>query len=72
MAKTHKVMDIQCGKKQYFCIEDRSKVNWYYLYEKWYDNGWHRKRIAEYADMSSVLMHLLQINYLKLSWDIAG
>ena len=32
MAKTRKVMDIQYGDKQYICIENRDKANWYYLY----------------------------------------
>ena len=32
MPKTRKVMDIQYGDKYYFCIEDRTNVNWYYLY----------------------------------------
>lgn len=70
--KTRKVMDIQYGDKQYICIEDRTKVNWYNLYEKWYDRGWHRKKIAEYADMSSILFHLLQTKFLKAAWDLTA
>lgn len=71
MAKTRKVMDIEFHKKYYVCIEDSSAAfNPYKLYEKWYDRGWHRKKITEYTDMDSVLFHLLQIEHKKVQWDV--
>lgn len=69
--KTQKVMDILLHGKFYVCILDmEAKRNPYKLYEKWYDMGWHRKKLAEYGDMDSVLMHILQIRHPVLSWDV--
>jgi hypothetical protein len=64
MSNTRKVMDLYFGDKHYVCIEDRTKMNWYHLYEKWYEKGWHRKLVAKYADMGSILFHILQAHQL--------
>ena len=59
MAKTRKVLDICESGNHFVCIYDSSKVsNPYILYTKWYDKGWHRKKVIEYADFPSVLYHL--------------
>jgi len=60
---TRKIMDIELWGKKYFCIHEPGAVNPYKLYEKWYDRGWHRKKIAEYGNMDSIMFHLMQIKY---------
>ena len=32
---------------------DEADRNHYKLYQKWYNNGWHRKLIVKYADLFS-------------------
>lgn len=69
--KTHKVMDLMFYGKHYICIKDSTTTrNPYKLYEKYYDNGWHRKKITEYSDIDSVLFHLLQTEYKTVRWDV--
>lgn len=61
MAKTWQTMDILVSGMRFICIFDTTKPhNPYRLYRKYYDKGWHRKKIAEYADAESVLWHILQ------------
>lgn len=64
MSKSWQVMTT-CEKGRHFvCIYDSSaKRNPYKLYEKWYDLGWHRKKVVEYEDFQSILWHLLQTLY---------
>ena len=69
--KTKKVMDLGWYGKNYICIYDfTAKRNPYKLYEEYYNLGNHRKKIAEYMDLDSVLFHILQTKYPKLSWDL--
>ena len=64
MAKTYQVMNISDHGKHFACIYDSSaRCNPYKLYRKWYDQGWHRKKVVEYDDFESVLWHLLQEEY---------
>ena len=57
--KTRKVLDINVEGKHFICIFfENVKVNPYHLYEKWYDNGWHKKQIEAYGNFVSVLDHL--------------
>ena len=73
MAKTHKVMDLQMDGNTYICVKDSTaKHNPYKLYRKWWDGGWHKKKIVEYCDMDSILFHLLQMKYPKASWDLTA
>lgn len=62
--KTHKIMEINTGGKHFFCIYDENKEsNRYILYEKWYDNGWHRKKIGEYINFLLVIEYLRKYSY---------
>lgn len=66
MAKrTMKVLDLFLDDgRQIICIRDyMAKCNEYKVYYRWYDCGWHKRKLAEYADMRSVLAHLLQESY---------
>jgi hypothetical protein len=66
-------MEMQFNGKWYVCIEDSTaKYNQYKLYHRWYDMGWHRKKIAEYANFDSVLFYLLQSKYPVASWDLTA
>ena len=70
MAKT-KIMDMRFNNKDYFCILDSTAhTNPYKLYEKWYDSGWHRKKVVEFGNFDSILFHLLQTKYPVASWDV--
>lgn len=71
--KTRKVMELQFNGDWYICVLDMTgQRNPYNLYRKWYDMGWHRKKIVEYGDMDSVLFHLLQMKYPKVAWDLTA
>ena len=60
---TRKVMELDFNGKTYICIADGEKINGFNLYEKWYDRGWHRKKLAAFPDMDSVLFHVLRSKY---------
>ena len=71
MATTLKVMSLlNYNGKRYECIYNYGKTNPFKLYVKWYENGWHRKKVAEYANIDSILFYLLQQKYPVASWDI--
>lgn len=71
--KTRKVMELQYNGAWYICILDMTtQHNPYKLYRKWWDGGWHRRKIVEYGDMDSVLFHLLQMKYPKVAWDLTA
>lgn len=57
--KTRKVMELNVDHKNFFCIYDKDKEsNRYILYEKWYDNGWHRKKMEEFPNFFLVIEYL--------------
>ena len=59
---TRKVMTINEKCLHLECIKDDSdKVNPYRLYLVWWDQGNHRRLIAKYADMNSILYAVLQV-----------
>ena len=61
MSKRTKIMSILYRGKHYECIFDTTKkYNMFILYEKWYCQGWHRKKLGEYADDVSVLLTIYQ------------
>ena len=64
--KTRKVMELNVDHKCFVCIYDEEKANHYILYEKWYDNGWHRIKIREDKCFVGVLDFLHQY-----AWDNA-
>lgn len=38
------------------CVKDTGrKVNPYLVYRKWYDMGWHKKKLTAYADYRSAV-----------------
>ena len=50
------VMKLECNGFRLVCILNYAdKFNPFRLYKVWYESGWHRKQIAKYADMKSVL-----------------
>lgn len=55
-AKIVKCMDMCVEGKRFVCKHHiGAKRNPYKLYEKWYDGGWHQKKIIEYQNFISVL-----------------
>lgn len=64
MAKTMQVLNICDRGKQFVCVKHLdTNRNPYKLYRKWYDMGWHQRKVVEYQDFESVLWHLLQNEY---------
>lgn len=62
--KTRKVMEISVEGKHFVCVYDETKEsNRYILYEKWWDSGWHRRKIVEYDNFVSVLEYLRRYAY---------
>lgn len=70
MAKTRQIMTLapDYDGNHYVVIHDSSaKTNQYKLYRKWYNRGWHRKKVAEYGDFDSIMFHLIQLKYQVLN-----
>ena len=62
LSKTRKVMDIQTNGVWIKVIRKESeKYNKYCVYSCWYDMGEHRRLVAKYANMQSVLLTLAQL-----------
>lgn len=59
-SKTRKVLEVSDGSYQFVCIKTDEEINPYRLYRTWWDMGKHRKLIAKYADIGSVLYHIAQ------------
>lgn len=71
MAKTRQIMTLDFHGETYICVKHDSGNNPYKLYKKWFDQGWHRKKVVEYADVDSVLFHLLQSRYPVVKWNLS-
>ena len=57
--KTRKVLEISDYEWQFECIKKEGDINPYRLYKLWWENGGrHRKQIAKYADLYSVISYL--------------
>lgn len=55
-------MEVSVSGKTYVCIEHLDgRVNPFWLYREWWDQGKHRKLIVKYGDAVSVLYHLTDI-----------
>lgn len=53
--KTEKILEVVIKDTRWLVIkENKYPANPYRMYEKWWDGGWHRKRVTEYADLKSV------------------
>ena len=62
--KTRKVVEMNdFGFRIVVIMDTTAKRNPYKIYQKWYDHGWHRKKLNEYADFQSVLWYILQTVY---------
>lgn len=72
MPKTHKVMDIIFHGTNYICIYFENRTNPYVLYKKWYDKGWHKKKLTEFCTMDDVLFLLLQSYHKAVVWDVSN
>lgn len=76
--KTHKVMDLLMDGNNYICIRDfTAKYNPFKLYKVWYEPGEYgmrkrKQKIAEYAEMDSILFHIMQMKFPKVSWDLTA
>ena len=60
MAKTRKVLDLCANGKHFIAIESEGK---YTLYRKWYENGWHRKKLKESTGIEFLLYYILKYEY---------
>lgn len=59
MSKTTKCLDITVEGRRFVCTFTPSrKYNVYQLYEKWWDQGWHQRKLEEYANFASILCWL--------------
>lgn len=69
MSKTSKVMEVLIGQTRWMVIKDNSQTaNPYKVYHKWWDGGWHRKKITEYADLTSVFYTLMRASDTVDGW----
>lgn len=63
------VMTLTDNGRHFLCIyDDAAKKHPYGLYEKWYDGGWHRKKIAKSDDLASILAYMLENRLVKVQW----
>ena len=53
--KSRKVMEINVEWQNFICIMYPGKRNPYKVFRKWYDGGWHRQKVEEYANFISVV-----------------
>lgn len=61
MATRTQCLSVCENGKHFVCIRcNDGSVNPYKLYHKWYDRGWHKKKVVEYGDFESVLYYLIQ------------
>lgn len=59
--KTRKVMEINDNGIKYVVIRHfETFLNPYKVYRVYWNDGWHRINVAEYADMNSCLCYLLK------------
>ena len=64
-SKTRKVLDINVDGVNLYCtFRENENENPYHLYKRWYeykgdrDYGWHRKQIARYQNLYSVICYI--------------
>ncbi len=55
---SRQILKVNGAGLHYIVIENKEKINPYTLYRVWWDAGQHRKKIVEYADMTSIFYHL--------------
>lgn len=69
MAKTTQCMKINVQGISYVCTFCPGRRNAYQLYRIWWDQGTHKKKVAEYANYESVLYFLLEQNHREFKLD---
>ena len=69
--KTQKILDINERGRRLVCVKHADGRNPYYLYEMWWDMGWHRKQIERYSDFDSILFRVLrEFGYARLNVEL--
>lgn len=56
--KTRKIIEIHERGINILVKRIDRKYNPYVIYNKWYDYGWHQKKLTEFADLPSVMCFL--------------
>ena len=67
--KTTQVMKLNMGGEAFVCTFTPGRSNPYRLYRTWYDNGNHRKMVAQYANFESVLFRLAYLGLPEFKRD---
>ena len=63
-----KIADISFAGAAYQVVHDTGcKRNPYKVYRKWYDNGWHRKKLTEWGDFPDAMQFLNDLCWSALS-----
>lgn len=69
MKQTEKIMEVMIDQTRWLVIKDnRETSNPYKVYHKWWDGGWHRKKVTEYADLRSVFYTLMRASDTIDGW----
>lgn len=63
MAKTFQVLKLSNNGVSYIVIKHPGEVNPYWLYERWWDMGEHKKLIQKYSDLASCLHCIIGMAY---------
>lgn len=58
MNKTTKIAEMLSHGSLYYVIKTQDGINPYRVYKRYFENGWHRKLVAKYADMKSAMYHM--------------
>lgn len=64
MATTHKVAEVLDPRHNDYLLiihDSREKWNPCIIYRKWYDNGWHRRKVTAYADIASAVSFIADV-----------
>ena len=69
MGKTMQVLKVDVLGVSYVCTFTPGRTNAYQLYRTWWDQGQHRRRVAEYCSFEGVLHHLLQQQHHEFQQD---
>lgn len=67
--KTTQVMKLNVCGAAFVCTFTPKRRNAYRLYRTWYDNGNHRKMVAQYANFESVLFWLAYLGLTEFKRD---
>ena len=67
--KTHKVLDTIISRTHIECIDTGTENNPLVVKIVWYNHGCHRRIIAKYQDIASVLCFLLDFANAHLGWE---